>query len=150
MKAAIGKKMRVFFIPRLINLTSDCQRSSRGVVAHWESDCSRVSFCDPSECETVCAALGFDHIHFVILEWDILKFPQGHGGFVMWDQTLEADVFPLEDNAALQEFLYADLHLCLTQYMLLFQVQDTIRQVQKVNKVWLSRIRKLRSCDCGC
>lgn len=97
-----------------ISLTSDCQRSSGSVVSHCESDCSRVSFSDASEREAVHPTLGLDQVHLIILQWYILEFPLGQGCLLMRNQAFEVDIFTLIYNAALQEFQYVNLNLCLT------------------------------------
>lgn len=60
------------------------------------------------------AALTPDHVHFIVLQWNILKFPLDKGRLIARHQALEANVFALAHHAALQEFQYADLDLCLT------------------------------------
>ena len=95
-------------------LTSDSQRSGGVVVSHRERDSSRVSCSDSSKSKAVHPALSFDHVHFIILQWDVLELPLDQRCVLMRKQTLEADIFALVHNAALQEFQYAKLDLCLT------------------------------------
>lgn len=97
-----------------VSLTSDCQTSSGSVIAHWESDRARVSRGDTSECEDVHLTLSLDQVHFVIPQRRVLQFPLGQGGVLMRDQALKADVVTLVYDAALQEFQYFNLNLCLT------------------------------------
>lgn len=139
-----GEMAKFFFlIPtnlmQEIHLTSDCQRCSGSVVTHWEGDCSRVSFGDTSKRQTVNPALGLYQVHFIILEWDILKFPLGQRRLLVWNQTLKVDIFTLVHNGALQEFQYANLHLCLThifQHLVFTCLPKVPCQVQDTVKLW--------------